>query len=150
MFLPRVLRPFAVPRAPLSLFSPRFILPVRTRYLSTTIEQSSSPDLATPHSPEPTSPSTQPESQNPSPLPYFVSRNNLNNLSVYQRNKRGGNRKVTILKNGEGDLKALKQDIKEALQLNDGDLSINSVTNHIEIKGQKKVEVLNFLATMGF
>ncbi|XXH02036.1 mitochondrial large ribosomal subunit [Hypoxylon texense] len=150
MLLPRVLRPFAAPRAPLVSFSPRFILPVRTRYLSTTIEQSSSSDSATPPSLESASSSTQPESQNASRLPYFVGRNNLNSLSVYHKKKRGGNLEVTVLKKGEGDLRALKQDIKEALQLNEGDISINSVTRHIVIRGHKRVQVVNFLTTMGF
>ncbi|KAI8948727.1 mitochondrial large subunit ribosomal protein-domain-containing protein [Xylaria longipes] len=86
----------------------------------------------------------------PRQLPYFVGRNNFNNLSVYQRKKRGGNYKVTILKNGEGDLHALKQDVKDALQLPDGDISVNSVTRHIMIRGHKRDEVMAFLHTMGF
>ncbi|TGJ84631.1 hypothetical protein E0Z10_g4137 [Xylaria hypoxylon] len=67
-------------------------------------------------------------------LPYFVGRNNLNNLGVYHKKKRGGNFKLTYLKYGEGDLVALKQDIKAALRLPDGEISINSVTKHIVIK----------------
>ncbi|KAI0862180.1 mitochondrial large subunit ribosomal protein-domain-containing protein [Xylaria cubensis] len=86
----------------------------------------------------------------PRQLPYFVGRNNLNNLSVYHKKKRGGNLKITLLKNAEGDLQALKQDIKDALQLQDGDISINGVTRHIVIRGHKHDEVLNFLHTMGF
>ncbi|KAI1126990.1 mitochondrial large subunit ribosomal protein-domain-containing protein [Nemania abortiva] len=86
----------------------------------------------------------------PRQLPYFVGRNNLNNLSIYQKSKRGGNYKLTVLKKGEGDLVALKQDIKEALQLPDSEISINSVTKHIMIKGHKYREVKNFLHTIGF
>ncbi|KAI1429058.1 hypothetical protein F5Y12DRAFT_799206 [Xylaria sp. FL1777] len=67
-------------------------------------------------------------------LPYFVGRNNLHNLSVYLKKKRGGNHKITTLKNCEGDLAALKLDLKTALQLHDNEISINSVTNHIVIK----------------
>ncbi|KAI6080654.1 mitochondrial large subunit ribosomal protein-domain-containing protein [Hypoxylon rubiginosum] len=147
MLLPRVLRPLAASRTPLSLFSPRFILPVRTRCLSTTIEQPSSSDSTTPL---PSEPIAQSQPQAPSQLPYFVGRNNLNSLGIYQQKKRGGNLKVTLVKNAEGDVKALKADIKEALQLDDGDISINSVTRHIVIRGHKRVQVLNFLTTVGF
>ncbi|KAI3325620.1 mitochondrial large subunit ribosomal protein-domain-containing protein [Xylariaceae sp. AK1471] len=86
----------------------------------------------------------------PPQLPYFVSRNNLNNLSVYQKKKRGGNYHVTLIKRGEGDLIALKQDIRDALQLSDSDVFVNSVTRHVTIKGHKRDEVVNFLHTLGF
>lgn len=39
-----------------------------------------------------------------------------------------------MLKYGEGDLMALKQDLKAALQLPESEISINSVTNHIVIR----------------
>ncbi|KAI0974679.1 mitochondrial large subunit ribosomal protein-domain-containing protein [Xylaria arbuscula] len=83
-------------------------------------------------------------------LPYFVGRNNLNNLGVYQKRRRGGNYKLTLLKYGEGDLTALKQDIKTVLRLSDSEVAINSTTKHIVIKGHKRDEVVNFLYTMGF
>ncbi|KAI0468250.1 mitochondrial large subunit ribosomal protein-domain-containing protein [Xylaria cf. heliscus] len=83
-------------------------------------------------------------------LPYFVGRNNLNNLGVYQQEKRGGNLKFTLLKKNEGDLQALKRDLGDALQLSNKDISVNSVTRHIAIKGHRRDEVLNFLRTMGF
>ncbi|KAI1114011.1 mitochondrial large subunit ribosomal protein-domain-containing protein [Nemania sp. NC0429] len=67
-------------------------------------------------------------------LPYFVGRNNLNNLSIYHKAKRGGNYKITVLKRGEGDLASLKQDIQQALQLPDDEISINSQTKHIMLK----------------
>ncbi|KAI1771046.1 mitochondrial large subunit ribosomal protein-domain-containing protein [Hypoxylon cercidicola] len=148
MLLPRFLRPLAAPATTLS-FAPRFILPIRTRCLSTT-QQPSSSDPAIPPPPEPTSPPAQSEAPNPSRLPYFVGRNDLNSLSVYHKNKRGGNLKLTLVKKGEGDLMALKQDIKEALQLNDRDISINSITRHIVIRGRKRAQVVNFLLNMGF
>ncbi|KAI1193748.1 mitochondrial large subunit ribosomal protein-domain-containing protein [Nemania serpens] len=86
----------------------------------------------------------------PRKLPYFVGRNNLNNLSIYQKSKRGGNYKVTVLKRGEGDLASLKQDIKEVLQLLDDEVSVNSRTRHIMVKGHKRDEVKSFLHTLGF
>ncbi|KAI0432477.1 mitochondrial large subunit ribosomal protein-domain-containing protein [Xylaria sp. FL1042] len=98
----------------------------------------------------PAAPATSPETNTARVLPYFVGRNTLNNLSVYTKNKRGGNLKLTILKHGEGDLVALKQDIKDALKLHDNAIAINGVTKHIVIKGSKRDEIMNFLHTMGF
>ncbi len=42
--------------------------------------------------------------------------------------------KVTLLKKGEGDLQALKHDIKDALQLKETEVSVNSITKHIVVK----------------
>ncbi|KAI0838509.1 mitochondrial large subunit ribosomal protein-domain-containing protein [Hypoxylon sp. FL0890] len=133
----------------------RLVLPIHTRCLSTTTiqsgEQSSSSEPIPPSSSESDASSeTQAQPEKRTPLPYFVGRNNLNNLGVYHKQRRGGNLKLTLLKNGEGDLLALKRDIKESLQLNDGDISVNSITRHIVIRGHKKLQVLNFLHTMGF
>jgi large subunit ribosomal protein L49 len=54
-------------------------------------------------------------------------------LPVYQDTKRGGNKKLTILKKIEGDARALKSELKAALKLEDGHIKINHVTGHIEI-----------------
>ncbi|KAI0436121.1 mitochondrial large subunit ribosomal protein-domain-containing protein [Xylaria telfairii] len=99
---------------------------------------------------EPSTISTPAEPNAPPQLPYFVGRNNLNNLSVYHEKKRGGNLKRTVLKKGEGDLQALKQDLRDVLQLQHGDISVNTVTRHIIIRGHKRDEVLHFLYTVGF
>ncbi|KAI1204706.1 mitochondrial large subunit ribosomal protein-domain-containing protein [Annulohypoxylon truncatum] len=154
MLLPRIFRPIVAHPAPLSTSLTRIVLPVRTRYLSTTTIQSNDPitEPVSPPSSESDTPETQPETQPQEKvsLPYFVGRNSLNSLSVYHKNKRGGNLKLTLVKNGEGDLRALKQDIKEALRLSDGDVTLNSVTKHIIIRGHKKLQVLDFLEAMGF
>ncbi|KAI0389307.1 mitochondrial large subunit ribosomal protein-domain-containing protein [Xylariaceae sp. FL0594] len=106
-----------------------------------------------------TTPSLQPtegegevegEAQQPRILPYFVGRNGLNNLSVYHKNKSGGNRKLTHLKRGEGDLMALKEDIRRALNLGKDEISVNNVTKHIVIKGHRRNDVLDFLYAAGF
>ncbi|KAI1455127.1 mitochondrial large subunit ribosomal protein-domain-containing protein [Annulohypoxylon moriforme] len=150
MLLPRVFRPIATHPAPFSTSLTRFALPIRSRCLSTTIQQPESiPEPINPASSSETA-QPEPEPQQKASLPYFVGRNSLNNLSVYHENKRGGNLKLTLLKNGEGDLAALKQDIKEALQLPDRDVTLNSVTKHIVIRGHKRLQVLNFLQAMGF
>jgi hypothetical protein len=82
----------------------------------------------------PASGEAQAEGQEQARLPYFVGRNSLNNLSVYTKIKRGGNRKLTHLKHGEGDLMALKEDIRHALGLEKDEISINNVTKHVVIK----------------
>ncbi|KAI1080915.1 mitochondrial large subunit ribosomal protein-domain-containing protein [Whalleya microplaca] len=152
--LSRTLRSLvARPLAPSPL--PRcFILPLHVRSLTTAppSEPSSSdpvpPNLSTPV--EAAAPTEPTEPQPKRQLPYFVGRNNLDNYGVYLKKKRGGNLKLTVLKKGEGNLLALKHDIRDALQLTDNDISLNSVTGHIVIRGSKRDEVLNFLHIMGF
>lgn len=173
MLLPRALRTLRT----LPAYSPSFssppmrlalLLPIRTRYLSTSVDQTSDHSGLSETIPQSTSsgPSSEssseaitsasipPSSEQPvkqvteisneipteetteqaPQLPYFVNRNNLANLSVYQKSKRGGNFKVTLLKKAEGDLKALKADIRDALQLPDSDVSVNNVTRHIAVR----------------
>ncbi|KAI1280215.1 mitochondrial large subunit ribosomal protein-domain-containing protein [Xylaria sp. FL0933] len=115
--------------------------PLSIRTLATTAQATAS---------EPAPITTPSETNATRQLPYFVGRNNLNNLAIYHKKKRGGNLKLTLLKYGEGNLMALKQDIKAALKLSEGEISVNSVTNHIVIRGHRRDEVLNFLHTMGF
>ncbi|KAI1407936.1 mitochondrial large subunit ribosomal protein-domain-containing protein [Hypoxylon sp. FL1857] len=160
MLLPRALRPIVAQPAPLSMPLTRLVLPIHTRCLTTTTtttqsseqpEQPSSSESVPPSSPEPASSSTtETQPQEKRQLPYYVGKNNLFNFGVYHKTKRGGNLKLTLLKNIEGDLHALKRDLKASLQLNDGEVSVNSVTRHIEIKGHRKMQVLNFIYNMGF
>jgi large subunit ribosomal protein L49 len=70
----------------------------------------------------------------PQLLPYYVGRNSMNNMSVYERRGRGGNLKKTLLKKGEGNLQALRFDVAAALGLTEKEVKVNTVTNHIEIK----------------
>lgn len=65
--------------------------------------------------------------------PYLVSRTPSLFLPVYQDTKRGGNKKLTVLKKIEGDVRALKDALKTELKLEDGHIKINHVTGHIEI-----------------
>ncbi|KAI2631158.1 mitochondrial large subunit ribosomal protein-domain-containing protein [Xylaria nigripes] len=107
---------------------------------STTTNASASETTASPQTPNTTKPQ----------LPYFVARNSLGNLSVYQTTIKNGTAKKTTLKRTEGDVIALKNDIKAALQLPDKGISVNGLTKHIVIKDAKRTEVLNFLTTIGF
>ncbi|KAI1805854.1 mitochondrial large subunit ribosomal protein-domain-containing protein [Daldinia bambusicola] len=166
MLLPRTLRRLAAPSASILTSSTRFALPIRTRCLSMSIPTSSDesaipsePISSAPIPSEPTEPASfttqteqteQEEPKEKAQLPYFVARNSLNNLGVYHKEKRGGNLRLTLVKGGEGNLLALKQDMKDALQLKDSDISVNNVTRQIVIRGHKKMQVFNFLHTMGF
>ncbi|KAJ2982466.1 hypothetical protein NUW58_g6433 [Xylaria curta] len=119
--------------------------PLYIRTFATT--DATTPETATIPTQTPSEPS---EPNPPRRLPYFVGRNNLNNFSIYEKSKRGGNLQLTYLKRGEGDLMALKQDIKDALQLSDKEITINDLTKHIMIRGRKREKVLNFLHIAGF
>ncbi|KAK8100871.1 mitochondrial 54S ribosomal protein mL49 [Apiospora kogelbergensis] len=82
-------------------------------------------------------------------LPYFVGRTHLNKLAVYQR-KTQGTRLMTLVKKGEGNLQALKQDIAQFLDIPTHDVKVGNVTGHILVKGHKRDEVVAFLRNLGF
>ncbi|KAI1756167.1 mitochondrial large subunit ribosomal protein-domain-containing protein [Xylaria castorea] len=144
----RSLRPLTARATRLATTSTRsntFLRPVCVRMVATKADAPAS-EPAT----EPATTPTVAEPKAPRQLSYFVGRNNTNNLSVYNKKKRGGNYLLTMLKGGNGDLQALRQDLQEALQLPEGDVTINNRTRHIEIRGHKRDEVVNFLNTTGF
>ncbi|KAI1169879.1 mitochondrial large subunit ribosomal protein-domain-containing protein [Nemania sp. FL0916] len=151
----RSLRPLASQATRLAITPRIYPNPCALRTVTNTVDATTAnPPNLTIETPSPTSapPLSQPQidEASRSQLPYFVGRNNLNNLSIYVKNKRGGNLKLTVLKNIEGDRRALKEDLKEALNLTDQQITINSVTNHIVIKGHMRDEVKNFVHNMGF
>ncbi|KAI0023331.1 mitochondrial large subunit ribosomal protein-domain-containing protein [Xylariomycetidae sp. FL0641] len=150
--LSRTIRPltatFSIPS--LAVFA-RPAVPVCLRSFASAPEAApATPTLDPLQTAEPPSISPTTEPSPTSQLPYFVARNHLNNLGVYHKKKRGGNMKLTYLKHAEGNLQALKKDVRDTLNLNAGDVVINSVTNHIVIKGHKRDEVLSFLHAMNF
>jgi hypothetical protein len=143
----RTLRPLRLVAAPRIQIATKRITPVSFRTLATESSftpSSSQPPITTsqeiPSTPVQASPIpiTEEQANTPPPaprqLPYFVGRNQLNNLSVYQRKMRGGNLKKTLLKRGEGNMQALRNDVAEALTLSQKEVTINNVTRHIEVK----------------
>jgi large subunit ribosomal protein L49 len=48
--------------------------------------------------------------------------------------KRGGNMKLTKLRRIEGDVTALRNDLREALGLEEKEVTINQLTRHIIVK----------------
>jgi len=53
--------------------------------------------------------------------------------------------KLTKLRRIEGDVNALRNDLREALGLEDKEVTINQLTRHIIVKGHKKPEIEKFL-----
>ncbi|ORY67116.1 mitochondrial large subunit ribosomal protein-domain-containing protein [Pseudomassariella vexata] len=153
----RALRPLRVAVAPRISTAARQITPASARRLLTTettiaASQPSEPPVALPQESPIIPPETAQtiETLTQRQLPYFVARNNFNNLSVYQRSGRGGSLKTTLLKKGEGNLQALRHDVAEALDLTLRDVAVNNVTKHIVVKGHKRDAIIQFLHTMGF
>ncbi|KAI0160100.1 mitochondrial large subunit ribosomal protein-domain-containing protein [Xylariaceae sp. FL1272] len=142
--LPRTFRPLAASlSAPARQSAPSAVLPLslRLRTLATATEP-------------PTHDTTAPATKETNPtdgLPYFVARNSLMNFSVYDRSVAGGNKHITVIKRVEGNLRAFKEDLVEALELDPKIVRINSTNNHIHIGGRReRRRVLHFLETNGF
>jgi large subunit ribosomal protein L49 len=125
LYLP-FLRPFAPPMA--STLQRFLSSAVSSDFPSSTSSTSSSPVQSTTSAPEPTS---KPRS---SPLPYRVVRTPSSKLPIYVHAKSGGTRKETKLRKIEGDIDTLRVQLRDALQVNDKDININRLTNHIIIK----------------
>lgn len=91
-----------------------------------------------------------PESESAPNLPYFVSRSRFNSLPIYHLRKRGGNLKVTRIKNIDGDKLELRNALKQALGVTEGNIAVNSVTGHINIKGHFRTQIDRFLRERRF
>lgn len=74
----------------------------------------------------------------------------MNNLPIYLLRKRGGNLKVTRIKNIDGDRMILKGELCRELGVKKDDVAINSVTGHINVKGHWKTKVETFLRERRF
>ncbi|KAI0128998.1 mitochondrial large subunit ribosomal protein-domain-containing protein [Xylariales sp. AK1849] len=158
----RILRPLRAAAALRTTLPMRHITPISFRTLITeSISTSSSSEPIILKSQEttfaggnaPEAPETPAQAKIPKPpqqLPYFVGRNRLNNFSVYEKKMRGGSLKKTLLKNGEGDMQALRHDVAEILGLTKDAVKVNNVTKHIEVKGHRREHILLFLKNMGF
>ncbi|CAK1359467.1 hypothetical protein CB0940_05669 [Cercospora beticola] len=98
--------------------------------------------------PDPVTP--LPETQSAPNLPYFVSRSSSNNLPIYHLRKRGGNLKMTRIKNIDGDKMALKGELCKVLNVKKDEVAINSTTGHINLKGHFKPQIETFLRERRF
>lgn len=84
----------------------------------------------------------------PTREPYHVRRSNYKNLPIYQTKKRGGNKLITEVKHIDGDIKALRDQLREALRISeDKECTINELTRHIIIKvGRERCTQCSLLA----
>jgi len=68
------------------------------------------------------------------PLSYHVYRTASQQLPVYLTAKRGGNLQQTKIRKIEGDIIALREDLRSAMGLQEQHIVINHLTKHIIIK----------------
>jgi len=84
------------------------------------------------------------------PLPkYHVSRSKNKNLPIYTDYKRGGNLRLTTIRKITGDLSALRDELRVYLNKKNEDVKINSLTEHVIVKGHHKTQVQTFLEARG-
>jgi large subunit ribosomal protein L49 len=63
-----------------------------------------------------------------------VARTPSGNLAVYELAKRGGNKKLTLLKKIEGDRAALRAALAEGLKMSEKDVKLNTLTGHLRVE----------------
>ncbi|KAJ1929549.1 mitochondrial large ribosomal subunit [Tieghemiomyces parasiticus] len=81
-------------------------------------------------------------------LPYQVKRTINQSLPVYTDYRNGRTRHLTIIRRVFGDREALMSDLKEGLGTQD--ITLRKTNGHIWVKGNRRVEVLEFLTKQGF
>ena len=156
-----LLRAFAAPRPFLSRPSVRYNSAIPTAAPTSqraadlaAVEAVTESDSAQPGAPDPLRPShvapaTQPQMPVSPPL-YHVARSKTNNLPVYTDFKRGGNLHLTSVRKITGDLQQLRDELRSWLQKKDEDVTINTLTRVVVIKGHCKPRVEEFLKARGF
>lgn len=97
----------------------------------------------------PFTPATQPQIPLTPPL-YHVGRSKTKNLPVYTDYKRGGNLHQTYVRKLTGDLQALRDELQSWLQKKDADITINTLTGMVVVKGHCKPQIEEFLKARGF
>jgi large subunit ribosomal protein L49 len=83
------------------------------------------------------------------PPKYHVSRSASKNLPVYTDYKRGGNLHLTTVRKITGDLSALRDELRVFLNKKNEDVKINSLTQHVVVKGHHTGEISKFLTARG-
>ncbi|OAQ66435.1 ribosomal protein L49/IMG2 [Pochonia chlamydosporia 170] len=82
--------------------------------------------------------------------PYIVRRTPSAQLPVYRRFTSGGNREVVFIKKVDGDRKKLLEDLVESLGVSRGDIRLNPLTQHLELKGNFYDRTKSWLLERGF
>ncbi|TQS35602.1 hypothetical protein Golomagni_03970 [Golovinomyces magnicellulatus] len=68
------------------------------------------------------------------PPEYCVRRTPSNQLPIYHVEKNGGNKKLTRIRKVEGNVKALRDELREVLNLTEKECTINHLTGHVIVK----------------
>ncbi|KAH5106516.1 hypothetical protein HBH71_195270 [Parastagonospora nodorum] len=84
------------------------------------------------------------------PPRYHVRRTKNNNLPIYTDYKRGGNLHLTTIRKITGDLSQLRDELRVYLNKKEEDAKINTLTQHVIVKGHHPVMVKTFLEQRGF
>lgn len=86
--------------------------------------------------------------------PYFVNRTKYHEFAIYEQQKpKKSGRWLTLVKNIEGDIKALEKELIDVVKTNvpyDPAMRVNEATQTIWIKGLHKEAVENYLYKQGF
>ncbi|KAF3005122.1 hypothetical protein E8E13_010240 [Curvularia kusanoi] len=96
----------------------------------------------------PFTPATQPQIPLDPPR-YHVGRSTNKNLPVYQDYKRGGNLHLTSVRKISGDLHALRDELRTYLSKKESEVTINSLTQQVVVKGHHREEINAFLKARG-
>jgi large subunit ribosomal protein L49 len=83
------------------------------------------------------------------PPKYAVSRSANKNLPIYTDYKRGGNLHLTTVRKVTGDISALRDELRVFLNKKNEEVKINSVTQHVIVKGHHSSEIVTFLKARG-
>ncbi|KAF2444333.1 hypothetical protein P171DRAFT_521681 [Karstenula rhodostoma CBS 690.94] len=96
-----------------------------------------------------TRPSTQKTTLELPPPKYHVARSSSRNLPIYSDYKRGGNLHLTTVRKITGDLSALRDELRVFLNKKNEDVKINSLTQHVIVKGHHVPQITEFLRARG-
>ncbi|KAL1602838.1 54S ribosomal protein img2, mitochondrial [Paraconiothyrium brasiliense] len=83
------------------------------------------------------------------PPKYHVARSSSRNLPIYTDYKRGGNLHLTTVRKITGDLSALRDELRVFLNKKNEDVKINSLTQHVIVKGHHVPQITEYLKARG-
>lgn len=83
------------------------------------------------------------------PPTYHVTRTKSNSLPIYTEFKRGGNLHLTTVRKITGSAAALRDELRDFLDKATEDVTINSLTGHVVVKGHHSSLVGAFLKARG-
>ena len=134
----------AQPGAPDPL-RPSHVAPSKSKTLKTNASQK----IADKANTVPFTPATEPQIPLTPPL-YHVGRSKSKNLPIYTDYKRGGNLHTTTVRKITGDLQQLRDELQSWLKKKDADVTINTLTGNVVVKGHCKPQIEELLKARGF